>query len=426
MPSVQREVLPNGLRIVVAPQPHLHTATVAAFVKVGSRYEDRRQNGISHFLEHMLFRGSERHPSAFAMSHAIESLGGTLGAATYADFTSFAMTLPPESLGEGIRLLGEVFRAPVLGEIDTEKDIVREEILEALDEDGRNVDVEDLSRAMVFGEHPLGFKITGDASNIDRFTLDEVRGHFARHYVGASTVVVLSGNVDAETTIPVIEDAFGALPRGELPAVAAPHFPRGPRFSYVDSQGSQTDLRVSFVAVAEGDPKRPALDLLLRVLDDGMSTRLHRRMVDEQGLAYDVFARLDLYEDCGMLDFGASVEHAKTPELLGELLDVARELRDANVPESELEKAKRRYAWDMRAALDEGATLASFHGVRHMIGRAEETLESAVDGLRAVTADDVRAMARAVFRPEGLAVIAVGVLEEDEERAAQRVVERFR
>src|SRR5262245_28081491 len=102
MPGVQRETLPNGLRVVVSSQPHLYTATFAAFVKVGSRYESRDGNGLSHFLEHMLFRGSERHPSAFALAHAIESLGGTLGAATYADFTSFAMTLPPESLHEGV------------------------------------------------------------------------------------------------------------------------------------------------------------------------------------------------------------------------------------------------------------------------------------------------------------------------------------
>ena len=112
--------------------------------------------------------------------------------------------------------------------------------------------------------------------------------------------------------------------------------------------------------------------------------------------------------------------------MIGELLAVVRELRDADVPEAELEKAKRRYAWDMRAALDEGATLASFHGVRHMIGRPEETLESAVEQLRAVTAAQVRAVARDIFQSEGLSVIAVGVLEEDEEDAAREVVEGFR
>lgn len=424
---VHRDVLSNGLRVLVAPQPHLHTATLAAYVKVGSRFEARSDNGLSHFLEHMFFRGTERHPSAYALNHAIESLGGTLQAATYADFTSYMLNVPVESLPEAIRLLGDVFRSPVFSEIEHEKGIVREEILEALDEDGRSVDVEDISRALVFGAHPLGQKIAGDATNVGRFTVEDLRRHAVTHYGATNMLVTLTGAVERDAVLPIVADALGPLARGTVTTGEPPTFAHaGPAFSYVDSQGSQTDVRISFVTPGDCDPRRPVLDMLLRVLDDGMSTRLHRRIADDQGLAYEVFARTDLYEDCGVFDLGASVEHDKTPELVRELFVLAAELRDHAVTPEELEKARRRYAWDMRAALDDGTALASFHGVRHMMGRPEETLETAVAAFHAVTADDLRELAREVFQPERLSVTAVGVLEDDVLDETRATVAAFR
>lgn len=415
-----RRVLPSGLEVVVAPQPHLHTACVALFVGVGSRHESRAESGLSHLLEHMLFRGTARLPSAYALNHAIESLGGTLYGATHADHTVYEVSVPPESLDEALGLFGEIATTPVFADLAIEKGIVREEILEGVDEDGRDVDIDDVARAALFGAHALGLKITGDAESVARLGEDDLRRWHARHYVGPAAVLAVSGAVDPARVSERVERAFAALPGGARAFPDTPALEPGPRFRYVDSDGSQTELRVSFFAPGERDPDRVALELLGRVLDDGMSTRLHRRLCDEAGLAYDVFGGLELYEDCGVFDLGATVEHAKVPRVVRELLTLCAELRDAPPTDEELDKAKRRYRWDLRATLDDAAGLAGFHGLRALLG-VRESLDEVAARVQAVTPDQVRAVARRVFRPEHLAVTAVGWLEDAGlEREARR------
>ncbi|HEX4355182.1 MAG TPA: pitrilysin family protein, partial [Polyangiales bacterium] len=166
---VHRAALPNGLSVVTVPQPHLHSASVAVLVKVGARHETARTNGVSHLLEHMLFRGSARYPSAYALNRAIEELGGTLHGATHSDFTLFEVSLPPGNVQSGIEILGELFAKPSFAELAVEKRIVREEILEYLDEEGREVDPDNLSRELMFGTHPLGMTITGSLDNLANF-----------------------------------------------------------------------------------------------------------------------------------------------------------------------------------------------------------------------------------------------------------------
>ncbi len=335
MHPIHRETLPNGLRVVIAPLPHLHTATVAVLVKVGSRNERERDNGLSHFLEHMLFRGTERHPSAHDLNLAIEDVGGTLTAATHVDFTLYAVTLPPESLLAGLGVFSEIFRAPVFSNIETEKGILREEILEDLDEDGQDIDVDNLSRHLLFAPHPLGFKITGDADNVGRFGLEDLRAHMSRYYGARNMVLCAAGALEVDEVMARARQHFGGLPPGKEARVSPPDTSRThARFAHVTSQGSQTELRLSFPCFGVHDPRMRAMRVLSRVLDDGMSARLHRRICDELGLAYDIFAGIDPYEDSGVIDLGAAVEHDKAPDTLRELLAVLEQLRHEPVSHS--------------------------------------------------------------------------------------------
>jgi predicted Zn-dependent peptidase len=425
MHALHTETLANGLRVVVVPQPHLHTASVSLYVKAGSRYESAADNGLSHFLEHMLFRGTERLPSAYALNHAIESLGGTLAGATHADFTLYQVSIPPESLAESIALFGDIVTRPVFSELDVEKGIVREEILEALDEDGRHVDIEDISRELVFEGHALGYKLTGDAANVDRFDVPDLRRWLARFYGATNSVVVISGAVDADESARLVREAFSALPAGALAECVPPELgDREPGFVFVESVGSQTDLRVSFLGIGERDPRRLALELVARVLDDGMSTRLHRRICDERGLAYDVFAALDLYEDCGIFDLGAAVEHGKTLALVEQLFALTRELRESLVSGEELLKAQKRYLWELRATLDDAPGVANFYGVRALLG-VPGTLGDLAAAVQAVTAEDVRELARELFRRERLSVTAVGLLDDEALDACEKLVAAY-
>src|SRR6476659_7953404 len=164
--QVHRARLSNGLRLLTIQTPHLHTASVCLYVRAGSRYETLATNGLSHFLEHMLFRGSGRYPSSFALNLAIEELGGTLYAETGRDYSLYQISLHPESLVAGLELFGEIFRTPTFSEIDVERRIILEELLEDQDEKGRLVNIDDIARQLVWPGHPLGYRITGPYENV--------------------------------------------------------------------------------------------------------------------------------------------------------------------------------------------------------------------------------------------------------------------
>lgn len=423
MPKLTRHTLSNGLRLMVVPQSHLHTAHVAMYVKAGSRFETPETNGLSHFLEHMLFRGTDMHPSSYALNYAVESLGGTLTAATHADYTVYQMSLPPENIAGAISLLGEIFTRPAFTDMEAEKGVVKEEILQELDDEARVIDVDDLSRGTLFEPHALAQKITGNPNNIDRFTVQDLRRHMTQFYGAKNMVLVVTGAVRAAEVLKSARASMREIPRGTRAVPTPPTPVKYPsHLRYLECLGTQADVRVSFLTFGERDPRRAALELLMRLLDDGMSTRLHRRIADDKGLAYEVFAGLDMYEDCGVFDIGASVEHEKTPELIDEILSLVSELRDGVITRDELAKAKRRYLWELRAILDNPEGMANFYGPNVLLD-IFETLDSRALKIERVRVEDVRDVARAAFNRENLSVAVLGDLAEDTADGARVTVQ---
>ncbi|MFW6051424.1 MAG: M16 family metallopeptidase [Myxococcota bacterium] len=406
---VHRETLDNGLRVVVAPLPHLHTATVGLFVQAGSRHEDAASNGLSHLLEHMLFRGTATHPTAYRLNLAVERLGGTLYGATHTDFTTYQVSVPPDNVAPVIGVMADMVHAPLFNDLEVEKRVLREEILEDLDEEGNEIDADNLVRDLMFAPHPLGFKITGSLDNIRRFTVDDVRAHFERFYGARNMVLCLAGAVGTEM-LEAVRRAFGRLLPGAPARVEPPAVAGTRRFVAVHDDGSQTDVRLSYPCPGLHDPRYTAVQLLGRVLDDGLSSRLHRRICDERGLAYDAFAALEAYEDCGAVDLGASVEHQKAPEVLGALLELVRDLAREPVPDEELHRVRRRYLWDLEAMVDDAEGVASFYGTNVLFG-LHDTIESTAATVAAATPADLQEAARTVFDPERAHVACVGVLE---------------
>src|SRR5262245_11577036 len=175
-------VLGNGLKLVLVPQPAVHRAVASLYLRVGSRFETAEDNGISHFLEHMVFRGTPSLPSAHDQALAFERLGATLYAATHVDHGVMTVSVPPANLDRVLALLGEVAVAPRFTDIEVERGIVREEILEDLDDEGRDIDADNLARALIYEHHPLGFTITGGLETLSRFDERMLRAHHGRHY----------------------------------------------------------------------------------------------------------------------------------------------------------------------------------------------------------------------------------------------------
>ena len=424
MRKVQHSVrtLGNGLRVVVVPQPWLSRAHVALYARTGSRYEDKKTNGLSHFLEHMLYRGTPRLPTAHDVNYAVEEVGGYLYAVTQVDFGVFSVTLPPESLEPATVLFGEILLQPTFADIALEQQIVCEEILEDLDDDGRQVDADNLSRALIYPKHPLGFGIVGTQDLVRAFDEPMLRAHHARHYGARSSVLVFSGDVDAERAFSLAERAFGAMPPGRKVVATPPeHTQKKARLKMVESMASQTELRVCFRAPSEASPERPVIDVLMRLLDDGMSTRLYHRLVDDKGLLYDVSASYDGYEDDGVIDFAASCVHERTTAVTSQILALLAELGREGPSEEELAKAKRRNEWEARFMLDSVEETASFFAGGLLFDRFTLPWDRVAENAR-VTSEQIREVARELARPERLNVVAVGLLEEDGEGEALRAL----
>ena len=404
--------LGSGPRVRLIPLRHLQSATVSFFVRVGSRYETAETNGLGHFLEHMLYRGTEAHPAAHELNLAIERLGGTLDAATHVDFTSYDLTLPTETIDKGVELLAEVLRQPLLMDLETEKQIIREEILEDLNENGEQIDIDNVSRRLLYSDHPLGFPIAGPLENLDRFETVDLRRHHARHYTGCNSVVCVAGAFEPQGVGDTIRSCFEGMQAGdpiEPSRTSKDAIPR--RFSYVHEHGSQTDVRLSFHTPGVASAEAPILVLLARVLDDGLSTRVHQTICEERGLAYEAFAGNDTFEECGAFDFGASVEHRKTPLLVETVFELIEELRRHPPTGDEVEKAKRRYLWDLRMVRDDPEDTSHFVGRGALFGLPER-IETVAEQAARVTPDDIQRAVQRYLDPKDAHLTCVGVLDE--------------
>jgi predicted Zn-dependent peptidase len=402
-----RTVLSNGLRLVAVPMPHMHRAVLEAQIRIGSRFEAPEENGISHFLEHMLYRGTPRFPSAHDQALAFETLGGTLQAATAKDFGSMQIAMPPERFLDVLPLVSEVYQEPILSGIEIERGIVQEEILETLDEDGNLIDADELLGSVAFPGHPLGLPITGLPEQVRSFDPALLRRHHDSFYVGHATAIVAAGPFEPNLVLKELEKLFGNLKAGQRPAVHAPRNQSSPVFKFVAHGASQTSLRIGFRAPSFLDPREPATQLLVRVLDDGLSTRLYEHICDRRGLCYDVAAIYEAYEDVGLLDLSADSANERAAEVLAELFNVVNRLRDEGPTQAELDKAKRRHSWQLGMILDDPEEVASHYAMSELAGTLQDPAARR-DQLAAVTRDQVITAARELFAPGGLNVVAVG------------------
>ncbi len=409
-PRVQTTVLGNGLAVTTVALPHLHTATVGLFIKVGSRFEAPADNGLSHFVEHMLYRGSRRYPDSMALNTAVERLGSSLHAETGRDYTLFSVAIPPDAVTASLEVLGDLFTYPRFDDIELERALILEELNEDYDEDDVEINADDIARGLMFGDHPLAQRIIGPRRNVQGFSGDDVRRHFAAYYGARNCTVCVAGPVDHATVVAAAQAHLADLPTGTRAELTAlPDAPAGPVLRHVPDSGSQTSLAVLLRGVGELDPRYAAFVAMLRVLDDGMSTRLHYQLCDQRGLAYSISAGIEPLADVALLDIVGATANAKVPELVGALLDILGGLRAGDVTEAELDKARARYRYETLAAMDDAAAMTGWFGGTALY-YPPPPLTTRLAQMEAVTVADVQGAAAHVLRPDNLVLAAVGAL----------------
>lgn len=408
MLEAHRDCLDNGLRIVTVPAPHLHSAMVAVYVGTGSRHESPDEAGVSHFLEHIFFRGCERYPDSAILNTALERVGGSLNAVTARDHGCYYATVHPSGVPLALEVTAAMLAAPLLKEIDLERRVILEEILDEVDEDGRIIDVDTLSKAVVFPGHPLGAPIAGTRQTVSRLTEAQLRAHHRRSYGAANLVVVVAGPVTPEEVLDAAGAAFAGFPRGEAArSPAPPPFPGAPVVRLVDHPESQTFLRLTFPSVPEAHPDFPALLVLHRVLDDGLASRLQRRVVEQTGLAYSVSAELEAFADAGLVEIDATVAHSKVPALLETLLGILGDLAGAPPDEDELARARARHRYGVEFMADSVADLAGWFGEGEVV-HGPIDIADRVAAVDAVTGEDVRRVAARLLDRRRMVAVIVG------------------
>ncbi|MFY2559378.1 M16 family metallopeptidase [Corallococcus terminator] len=403
-----RDVLPSGLRVVTIETPHLHTALLAIYVRTGSRHETLANNGVSHYLEHLFFRGSAGWPDTVKMNAAVEEVGGNLNGVTTRDHGYYYTPLHPAHMRVGLDILGDMLTRPRLTDMEVERQIILEEMLDEVDEKGRDIDLDNLSKNLLFPDHPLALKIAGTRESVSALAHNQVLEHFARHYVTGNLVVTAAGRVRREEVLELTERAFAHLPRGVASTEAPPpSVSPGPRLHFVSHDESQTEFRLNFRTVPEQHDDYAALQIIRRVLDDGLSSRLPFEIVEKRGLAYSVHASLDGYHDSGLFEIEAASAPEKAAQVVAEAFRVLGALCDEEIGEEELARAKRRHRMLLEFSQDSPGELAGWFGGTELF-RVPETFEHRADLVDSQPAARVREVARRYFHRDNLTVVAVG------------------
>jgi predicted Zn-dependent peptidase len=404
----RKTLLPNGLTLVSVHMPHLQSALLSVYVRVGSRHETVETNGISHLLEHLFFRGNSHFPNTRKTNLAIEWVGGSLNAVTMRDLSYYYTACHPSGLETALRILGNMLRAPTLAKLSVEKQIVLEEMLDEVDDKGEDIDLDNLSKMQLFKGHPLSFKIAGTPQSITNISKKQLASHYERHYVADNMVLGVASPLPCDEVIRASAKAFSHLPRGKRVQETPPRQPPdGPKLLYVSRDESQLLFRLSFLTVPENHEHHLHLHILQRILDDGLSSWLPFEVVEKRGLAYSVETLLEGFSDVGIFNVDSASTPNRAPQVVECILKTLAKLTDLGLPVEELRRAKKRKRMHLEFAKDSPGELLSRLAATELFYRPE-SFEVRTERIRKMKTKELVNLARNLFCKENLRVVAVG------------------
>lgn len=410
---LKKKVLDNGLRIIFAPQKGSFTATVLVLVEAGSEYETKEINGLSHFLEHMCFKGTSNRPKPGMISEELDSLGAEYNAFTDQQYTGYWAKVEKNKLADAIDLVSDLYINPIFNqeEINKERGVVIEEL--NMYEDTPMRKVHDYFNSVIFGDQPAGWDVGGTKEVIANLNREHFIEYRLEHYVPAKTIVVIAGNFSEAKVIKDIKKYFGKLEK--RPAVKKLPTRVGqsaPKIFAKDKESEQDHFVVGVPGLNVFDKRRYALSVLSNVLGGGMSSRLFKKVRDEMGAAYYVRAGADFSLDHGYLVVSAGTGHAKTKAVISAVLEEIKRFKNELVPKEELKRSKDSMVSSLVLGLETSDQLANFYGGQEVLSRKTASPEEIMRKIKAVTAKDIQAIARELFKTESLNFASIGRFKE--------------
>jgi len=407
------DTLPNGLTVVTVEMPHIHTMEVSMFVRAGLRYENLQNNGISHFLEHMMFRGNEKYPNSIALNMEFENIGRDLRASTLGEYTQYGFSPHVSELGKGLELFSEFFSSPTFPEIEIERGIILEEYFEELNEEGVNIDINNQACKLLYPSTPMAWPTIGTENTIKSIQTEMLKEYFNRHYVPGNMVLAFAGPVNHPEVLELSRKYFSDLKNKSKP-FPKNHFigsiseeQNSPGLHFQEDSDSQIELQVCFRSCSYNDPDFLVLALISRVFDDGFTSRLQRVLREERGLVYSVECRATSMSDLGTIDFDVTVRPEKVVEVTRTLLKEIKIFVTEGPAESELAHIKKRYFFDLDSELDDPYKQVVRYAFPHLYS-SEMSIQEERELIESITAEKMLEVAKEVFEAKNLNFILVG------------------
>lgn len=411
----QKTTLDNGLRILTSAMPHTRSVTIGFFIGVGSRYEADEEGGISHFIEHMLFKGTAKRPTAREIAVAIEGVGGVFNGSTGQELSTYWAKVAQQHLPLALDVIADMLLHSRFDPMEVEKErrVITEEINLARDTPDTLVRL--LLNELVWPHHPLGRDVVGTKENVAGLDREEMLSYLRRHYGPESTVIAVAGDVAHEAVVEQIATQLGDWARGGashyLPVTDEQDEPRL-RLQYKETE--QAHLCLSVRGIPRTHPDRFILRLLNTILGEGMSSRLFLEIRERRGLAYAVHSYLNYLHDTGMVGVYAGVDPGRIGQAIEAILAEWDKLRVGRVAEGELAKAKEFVKGRLLLQMEDSAAVASWLGGQELLEGKILTVEEVLGIIDAVTAEEVQRVAQDLLVGERLNLAVVGPFREED------------
>jgi len=402
--SAELQRLPNGFTVLMERLPHLHSAAIGLWMKVGSANETVEECGMAHFLEHLFFKGTKTRKAHDLMA-AIEHTGGQINAFTSRDCTCIYVKCLGPHVATSIDILADMARNSIFHDLEKERNVILEEI--ATIEDTPDDYVHDLSAEQHWPNHPMGRPVTGYHYSVAGLDRDLVEQFFQRWYAPGNMVLSIAGNFDEEQ---VLEQATALF--GDSPGAAPMDTGKGPVFTSgietVHKEIAQAHVCIHFPSASLHEPERYACDTISGILGGGSTSRLFERIREDEGLAYSIYAHNSAYATVGTMGIYAAIAPANYHQAMDIIFEELRKMREEAVTEEELETNRAQIKAGILMSLEKTSARMGRLAKSYMNHGRIVSIDEVIARYEAVTAEDVQAVAASLFRPDSCAVLTLG------------------
>ncbi len=407
-PAPKRTILKNGIRLITVPMSASPTVTVTVLVEAGSRYESKNDNGLSHFLEHMCFKGTTKRPNSAIITRELETIGASYNAFTGEEMTGYWAKARLEHFDNILDVVSDLYLDPLLPEKELEKErgVIIEEI--NMYEDLPQQKVHEILDTLMYGDQPAGRPIIGPKSNIKKFSRADFVRYRDTHYTGAKTAVIIAGGFTNAEMVQKAKRYFGTARKGaRVTRRDTKESQSAPAFMHHAKTTDQTHFVLGFRSYPLGDKRQMATRLLAGILGRGMSSRLFLKLRDEMGVCYYVRANQESATDTGIFKISAGLDNKRVEEVIEAILDEARKLRDVLVSVDELAKVKEMIIGAIAMGLETSDSVADWYH-DEILRQPLKTPADIIKEVQAVTPAQIQKVAKDIFVNKKLNLALVG------------------